>query len=94
MARRVRVTTWYAREAGRSLRPGSPRALAVARTVRTLADAAELPGPSDFEATVRPIGRAWVRRVAGRNLWLWYRVRGDEIILLTVTTDPPEPVDD
>ena len=78
MARRIRVTTWYAREAGRTLRSGSPRAVVVARTVRTLAEADELPGPSDFEAMVRPIGRAWVRRAAGRNLWLWFRIREDE----------------
>jgi hypothetical protein len=49
------------------LRHGSPRALAVARTVRSLALADDLPGHSDFEATVRPVGRAWVRRVAEKK---------------------------
>jgi len=87
------VTTWYAREAGRTLREGSPRALAVARTVRGLAAADDLPGHADFEASLRPVGRAWVRRVADRNLWVWYRIGSEELILVTVTTDPPIPLD-
>jgi hypothetical protein len=87
------VTTWYSRQAARVLRHGSPRALAVARTIRSLADADQLPGPSDFEGTGRPVGRAWVRRVADRNLWVWYRITNDEVVLVTVTTDPPLPVE-
>ena len=87
------MTTWYAREVGRSLRPHSPRALALGRTIRALADAVDLPGPMDFEASVRPSGRAWVRRVAERNLWVWYRVTAEELILVTVTTDPPVPIE-
>ena len=93
MARRIRVTTWYAREAIRTLRHGSARAVAVARIVRILAGTDDLPGPSDFEATTRPVGRAWVRRVADRNLWIWYRIRDEELVLVTVTTDPPIPFD-
>jgi hypothetical protein len=85
------VTASYAREASRGLRPGSPCAVAVARTVRALADASELPGKSDFEAAVRRIGRAWVRRVSRQNLWVWYRLREDELVLVTVTSDPPVP---
>jgi hypothetical protein len=86
------VTTWYAREAGRTLRSGSPRALALARTIRALADATDLPGVANFEASIRPVGRAWVRRVADRNLWVWYRLGEAELILVTVTTDPPVPI--
>ena len=93
MARRVRVTAWYARELGRTLQRGSPGAVAVARAVRALMEAAELPGASDFEATVRPVGRAWVRRVPGFNLWLWYRWKDEELVLVTVTTVPPVPLD-
>jgi hypothetical protein len=85
------VTASYAREAGRGLRPGSVCAVAVARTVRALADADELPGKSDFEATVRRIGRAWVRRVTRQNLWVWYRIRDEELVLVTVTNEPPVP---
>jgi len=46
-----------------------------------------LPGPSDFEATRKPFGRAWVRRVTGRNLWLWYRFDDNEVMLVALTTD-------
>lgn len=68
VARRVRVTTWYARHFGAVLKPGSERSLAVARVIRALAAADELPGAIDFEATKKPFGRAWVRPVATRNL--------------------------
>jgi hypothetical protein len=68
--------------------------VAVGRTVRALTAAEDLPGPSDFEATRKPFGRAWVRRVAGRNLWLWYRFNDEEVMLVAVTTDPPIPLDD
>lgn len=54
----------------------------------------ELPGPSDFEALERPVGRAWVPRVGGRNLWLWSRFNESEVMLLTLTTEPPVPLDD
>ena len=94
MARRTRVTTWYARQFGRLIESGTERSLAVARTVNTLAAADHLPGPSDFEALERPVGRAWVRRVGGRNIWLWYRFSDVEVMLLTLTTEPPVPHDD
>ena len=47
-----------------------------------------------MEATLRPVGRAWVRRVKGRNLWLWYRFDDAEVMLIAVTTEPPVPLDD
>ena len=62
--------------------------------MRALIAADKLPGPSDFEATRKPFGRAWVRRVAGRNLWLWYRFDEEEVMLVALTTDPPVPLDD
>ena len=94
MARRTRVTSWYARHSGQFAKGGSERSVAVGRTVRALIGAEDLPGPSDFEATRKPFGRAWVRRVAGRNLWLWYRFNDEEVMLVAVTTDPPSPLDD
>lgn len=66
--------------------------MAVARTVRALAATEALPGPADFEAVRRPSGRAWVRRVGGRNLWLWYRFDANEIVLVALTTEPPVPL--
>jgi hypothetical protein len=94
VARRTRVTTWYARQFGHVIKTGSERSLAVARTVRSLTSAEILPGASDFEASRKPVGRAWVRRVGGRNLWLWYRFDEDEVMLVALTTEPPIPLDD
>ena len=94
VARRVRVTTWYARTAGTVLRGGTSRPEAVGRTIRGLASADDLPGASDYEAAGKRIGRAWVRRVGGRNLWLWFRFTDDELLLLTVSTEPPVPLDE
>ena len=94
MARRTRVTTWYARQFGRLIKFGSVRSLAVARTIDALTSVDDLPCPSDFEVIEKPVGRAWVCRVGGRNIWLWYRFSEAEVMLLTVTTEPPVPLDD
>lgn len=70
------------------------RGQVLGRTLAALAHAPRLPGPQDFEATTRPVGRAWVRRVAGRNLWVWYRFDEHEVALATITTDPPLPLEE
>jgi len=85
------LSAWYTREAPRVVPTSTPRALAVGRTVRALADAEVLPAEIDVEATRKPIGRAWVRRVSGQNLWLWFRVTDEEVVLITISTDPPVP---
>ena len=71
----------------------SSQSAAIIATVRILASAEILPGPFDYEVLIPPVQRAWVRRVASHNLWLYYRVRGDVVHLLIVTRDPPVPVD-
>jgi hypothetical protein len=35
-----------------------------------------------------------VRRVQGRNLWLWYRFTDDDVTAVGLTADPPVPLDD
>lgn len=50
--------------------------------------------PARRTTSRKPLGKAWVRRVGGRNLWVWSRFNDDEVILATVTTEPPTPVDD
>ena len=62
-------------------------------TVRALAVAEVLPSPLDAEAAIPPVARAWVRRVPGANVWLWYRVRADVVIVLFATRSPPVPID-
>ena len=94
MARGIRLTPRFLeRLRATGVPSGSEASAAVGATLSTLADAAALPGLSDLEAAVPPTGRAFVRRVQGRNLWLWYRVESDEIVALLVTKTPPVPID-
>jgi hypothetical protein len=62
----------------------------VGRTVLVLANN-PLPGALDYEALVPPTGRAWVRRVANENLWIWFRFDDSALTLLTLTASPPVP---
>ena len=75
------------------IRPRSSQSAAIIATVRALASAEILPSPLDYEARLPPVQRAWVRRVASHNLWLYYRVREDVVHLLVVTRAPPVPID-
>jgi hypothetical protein len=74
----------------------------VAAVVSELTQARELPMAGDVEAPLRRMdaalvekedGRrlltAFVRRVKGRKLWVWYRPKADEIELVVLTTVPP-----
>lgn len=95
MARRVaHLSTTFRRSVVElGLVPGSPGFRAVFATVAALADANELPGPGDGETTFAP-GRAFVRRVGGRNIWLFYRFDDTHLFALTTRGVPPIPVDD
>jgi len=68
--------------------PGSPRDRAVGATIRSLARSEELPGASDTQAAFGP-GRAFARRVARENLWLWFRFDETHVHLLAVRSEPP-----
>jgi hypothetical protein len=83
---------WSLRAVG--IRARSSQLQAIKATERALASAEVLPGPLDCEVHVSPVRRAWVRRVAGHNLWLYYRVREDGVYLLVVTREPPVPLDE
>jgi hypothetical protein len=61
-------------------------------TVDALAAAQELPGPSDVRSRFAP-GYAYVRRVPGSNLWIWYRFDDDHVDVLTIKNEPPVPED-
>jgi hypothetical protein len=75
------------------LAPGTVRGGAVGRTVAALLRAEDLPSALDTRALMPPTMEALVRRVAVQNVWLWYRVQGREIVLLTVTDEPPVTVE-
>ena len=93
-SRIVRLSVGLTRGTRRlGLTPGSQPMRAVMSTVRAIADSPELPGPGDFETEFRP-GRAFVRRVGGRDLWVLYRFSTDYLDVLTVRDQPPVPTDD
>ena len=103
LGRVPRVTKTYLRTVERlGLRPKTKSALAVGAVVRDLARASELPIAGDIEAPLRAAesalieevdGRrlltAFVRRVKGQRLWVWYRPRGNEVDLIVLTNVPP-----
>ena len=62
-------------------------------TVAALANADELPGPGDDETTFG-VGRAFVRRVGGRNVWILYRFDDERMYAMTARGEPPIPVTD
>ncbi len=75
------------------LEPGSVRGAALARTIRALLSADELPSPVDTRAVIPPTSEAFVRRVANHNVWIWYRATDVELVLLSATSEPPNPID-
>lgn len=82
--------------------PGSQAARDVARLVVALVGAPELPTPEDVarplperegrsyeEHEGRRLLTAFVRRVPGRRFWVWYRVVGEHVELVAVSSPPP-----
>jgi hypothetical protein len=90
----VLTATFLRARARLGIEAASPRGIALARAISALASEPELPGPGDVVANIPPTRSALVRRVPGRNLWLWYRVDGDKLLLRHVSTEPPVPVDE
>ncbi|HTQ06100.1 MAG TPA: hypothetical protein VMI54_19695 [Polyangiaceae bacterium] len=95
MARRVaQLSTTFRRSViDLGLAPGSPGFRAVFATVAALTNADELPGPGDDETTFG-VGRAFVRRVSGRNVWILYRFDDAHVLAMTTRGMPPVPMDD
>ena len=90
MSRLVRLTPGYARSAQRlGVRPGTEIGLKVARVIRALAGARALPEPGDIEGLIPPSLPAFVRRVDGAALWLWYTASPDTLTLRALTGAPP-----
>ena len=95
MARRVaQLSTTFRRSViDLGSAPGSPGFRAVLATIASLASADELPGPGDDETTFG-VGRAFVRRVTGRNVWILYRFDDQHVFAMTARSQPPVPRDD
>jgi len=45
-----------------------------------------------MEALIPPTSTAHVRRVPGRNLWIWYTATGNAVRVITITDSPPVPI--
>jgi hypothetical protein len=43
----------------------------------------------DVHAMMPPTAFAWVRRVRGENLWVWYRFGDTRVSVVALTTHPP-----
>lgn len=71
---------------------GTPRARALSSTIASLAAAAELPLTGDITASFHP-GVAFARRVAGQNLWVWYKPDADHVALVKLDDQPPVPLE-
>ena len=91
MARRVpRLSTTFRVGLDRlGVRAGTKAYRAVFATIGAM-EAGALPGPADHETDFRP-ARAYVRRVAGQNLWILYRFDDDHVFVMTARNEPPVP---
>jgi hypothetical protein len=95
VSRIPRLTRRYLRNAERlAVVPGSARGRAVGLTIAALGTDPVLPAAGDTRALVPPTGEAFVRRVPGRNLWVWYTVSGEAVSVVALTADPPVPADE
>jgi hypothetical protein len=94
VARRVpRLSTTFRRRLDTlGVRAGTREYRAVFATISALETGA-LPGAADHETEFSP-GRAYVRRVAGHNLWIPYRFDDDHIFVMTARGQPPVPLDE
>jgi hypothetical protein len=91
VARVVQLTPGYLRSFRRL---GLHRARTALGAVVGSLSREELPGAADFPAIIPPKLRAWVRRVPGFNLWLFYTFDVAEVRVLMVVATPPVPADE
>jgi hypothetical protein len=55
---------------------------------------AELPGTQDAETLMPPAARHWFRRVPGQNLWLYFSFSETALFAVSLTRQPPIPLDE
>lgn len=94
MARRIpRLSTTFRRRLDRlGFRSGTKEYRAVFATISALETGAS-PGVADHETEFSP-GRAYVRRVAGHNIWILYRFDDEHVFVMTARGEPPVPADE
>ncbi len=92
MGRVLRLTPGYLRTFSRLSRPWTePTRRALLATLTGLAEGA-LPGPLDYEVAIPPTRFAWVRRVPGCNLWVFYSFDAEEVRAVALTASRPVPL--
>lgn len=89
----IRSQTFARRSA--ALTAGRPElGQALASAIRLLWTTDDLPGPLDGRAIAPPRGVIHhVRHVTGANLWIYYRVDAERLLLAHLVDQPPYPVD-
>jgi len=93
MARTARLTPRFLeRRTALGITNDTAAAKALARAIAAVAGYAALPSPLDTRAVIPPTGEAYVRRVTGQNLWIWYRFDAQLVTFVTLTCTPPPPV--
>jgi hypothetical protein len=90
----ARLTDTFALAAARLHAIGGETGSRLGRVIRALESADVLPAAGDMTTLVGPDVRGvfalrHVRRVPGRNLWVWYSVMDSEVILVALTDRPP-----
>jgi hypothetical protein len=90
----ARLTDKFALAAARLGAIGGETGSKIGRVVSALERADVLPAPGDSTTLVGSDERGistlqHVRRVPGRNLWLWYTASDDEVVLHALTDEPP-----
>jgi hypothetical protein len=93
LARTLRVGRGYRLSLERAgVVPGSALARLLVATQNALCAARTLPSPLDSEAAIPPLRTAWVRRVTGKNLWLYYAFDDSHVTVIAVVKQPPVPL--
>ncbi|MBI3202642.1 MAG: hypothetical protein HYZ29_13975 [Myxococcales bacterium] len=94
MARVIDLTPRFlARLDALGVQRGSGASKAIGATIAALANEPSLPGPGDALAATPPAGTAWVRRVPGHNLWLWFTASEAHLVVWSLHRRPPVPLD-
>lgn len=91
-SRVLSIAQAFHRARGRLVTPSTPAAQGLAATIGRLLTS-DLPGPQDCETLVPPVRRYWVRRVVGCNVWVLYTFTDDSLVLRTLVSSPPIPLD-
>ena len=89
--RLVQTTRGYLRSAARLGVEGTSAGRKLGRTINAVAAASTLPGSGDGVGIMPPSVTAWVRRVPGAALWLWYTFTDETLTLRALTDTPPPP---